>query len=599
MIPLPQALTALEILLKILIGQYLNSSYCITIISDEYLFLQSPKSFMYIYASNNETLTYQMLNASEMGCSDYIVQLNEPNMFFVAYENVARMGNVRKGDRKIIMLPTFHHLINGSSDVILNVLSNREASFLANILLIMKAESSPECHIYDLVTHKFVGIEENDKPVVLDSWNSCTEEFEKNVYLFPHNMSNVYGKIVKVTAFTYKPYVLLDLEPNITPNGRDGLDIRIVEEFCRWINCTIEMVGDDGREWGEIYDNRTGIGILGNVYEDRADLGITALYSWYEEYIVMDFSTPYVRTGVTCVAPSPRLLASWRMPLLPFNLYMWICIFFTFIYASLALMIAKGFSTTDIFLTTFGIMITQSQPESGFSTWRTRSVIGWMMMTGLVLDNAYGGGLASTFTVPRYEPSIDTIKDIVDRKLIWGATHDAWTFSLILSQEPLLKKLVKLFRTYPSEDLKRRSFNRSMAFSIEKLPGGTFAIGEYITKEATFDLTIMLEEYYFEQCIVMMRKNSFYTHKLSKLIGRLHESGLLLAWETQIALQYLDYKVQLAVKLSRSKKDVENIEPLALRHVEGIFIIYGVGVVISIISFVIEIIQKKRNNKRR
>ena len=31
-----------------------------------------------------------------------------------------------------------------------------------------------------------------------------------------------------------------------------------------------------------------------------------ALYSWYEEYIVMDFSTPYVRTGVTCIAPSPR-----------------------------------------------------------------------------------------------------------------------------------------------------------------------------------------------------------------------------------------------------------------------------------------------------
>lgn len=57
------------------------------------------------------------------------------------------------------------------------------------------------------------------------------------------------------------------------------------------------------------------------------------------------------------------------------------------------------------------------------------------MMTGLVLDNAYGGGLASTFTVPRYEPSIDTIQDIVDRKLIWGATHDAWIFSLILSQE--------------------------------------------------------------------------------------------------------------------------------------------------------------------
>lgn len=73
------------------------------------------------------------------------------------------------------------------------------------------------------------------------------------------------------------------------------------------------------------------------------------------------------------------------------------------------------------------------------------------MIAGLVLDNAYGGGLASTFTVPKYEPSVDTIQDIVDKNLIWGATHDAWTFSLILSQEvmtnifnvfPLLKILI-------------------------------------------------------------------------------------------------------------------------------------------------------------
>ena len=233
MISLPEALTPIEILLKIIIGHYLNSSYCVTIISDEYLFPISSKSFMYISARNNESLTNLMFNASEMGCSDYIVQLNEPDTFFVAYENVARVGNVRKGDRKIIMFPTLHHLINGSSDVLLNVLLNREASFVANILLIIRAESSPECHIYDLVTHKFVGIEQNDKPIVLDSWNSCTGEFEKNINLFPHNMSNLYGKIVKVTAFTYKPYVLLDLEPNVTPNGRDGLDIRIVEEFCR------------------------------------------------------------------------------------------------------------------------------------------------------------------------------------------------------------------------------------------------------------------------------------------------------------------------------------------------------------------------------
>lgn len=39
---------------------------------------------------------------------------------------------------------------------------------------------------------------------------------------------------------------------------------------------------------------------------------VAALYSWYEEYVVMDFSAPYIRTGVTCIAPSPRYFSVFR-----------------------------------------------------------------------------------------------------------------------------------------------------------------------------------------------------------------------------------------------------------------------------------------------
>lgn len=178
------------------------------------------------------------------------------------------------------------------------------------------------------------------------------------------------------------------------------------------------------------------------------------------------------------------------------------------------------------------------------------------------------------------------------------------------------------------------------------------------------DLTLMQEDFYYEQCVVMMRKSSPYTQKVSQLIGRLHESGLMLAWETQVtqhltkcrldcqqnwigrtsvskethvaviiygliylidflikilnvnviitcitcttalmsfipvyilnlcvldnaqkpvclrtrrnfvfqvALKYLNYEVQLEVRLSRFHKDVDNIEPLNFRHVVVIF----------------------------
>lgn len=37
---------------------------------------------------------------------------------------------------------------------------------------------------------------------------------------------------------------------------------------------------DDEGEWGTIYDNSSGNGVLGAVGERRADIGFTALYLW-------------------------------------------------------------------------------------------------------------------------------------------------------------------------------------------------------------------------------------------------------------------------------------------------------------------------------
>lgn len=46
----------------------------------------------------------------------------------------------------------------------------------------------------------------------------------------------------------------------------------------RWINCNIAIVSDNGYEWGDIYKNHTGVGVLGNIVEDRADLAISTYF---------------------------------------------------------------------------------------------------------------------------------------------------------------------------------------------------------------------------------------------------------------------------------------------------------------------------------
>ncbi|CAH0699987.1 unnamed protein product [Spodoptera exigua] len=528
--------------------------------------------------------------------------MREPQNFMTAFEHVVHIGNVRRSDRKVIILP-FNEEYNEYSDENLPslIFSMKGSEYLANMLMVVNHKSNgSDCKEFDLITHQFVGPDvESNLPKYLDRWNSCSQQFENDANLFPHDMTNLFGKTLRVACFTYKPYALLDIDTAIEPLGRDGVEIRIVDEFCRWVNCTVEVVREDVDQWGEIYKNESGgIGVIGSVVEDRADLGITALYSWYEEYRVMDFSVAGVRTAITCIAPAPRLLSSWEMPLMPFTWYMWLAVVFTYFYASTGILTAQGCNSSSYpFLNTFGMMIGQSQYE-GKPSWKIRSVTGWLLIAGLILSSAYGAGLASTFTVPRYEPSIDTVQDIVDRKMEWGATHDAWIFSLTLSTEPLVKELVSQFRIYSFDELKRKSFTRSMAYSIEKLPAGNFAIGEYVTQEAILDMMVMLEDFYYEQCVVMMRKSSPYTEKVSQLIGRLHQSGLLLAWETQVALKHLNYKVQVEVRLSRSKNDVGTTKALNLGNVMGIFIVYAIGLMVSIATFLGELYAYHRKQKQ-
>ena len=68
----------------------------------------------------------------------------------------------------------------------------------------------------------------------------------------------------------------------------------------------LNFLADEAGEWGEIFDNRTGNGIIGAVVERRAEVGVGALYSWYHESIYLSLSKFISRTGVTCITPKPR-----------------------------------------------------------------------------------------------------------------------------------------------------------------------------------------------------------------------------------------------------------------------------------------------------
>lgn len=49
--------------------------------------------------------------------------------------------------------------------------------------------------------------------------------------------------------------------------------MRVALEYAKKHNMTVELVVDEKGEWGDIYGNWTGTGIVGNLIFDKGDIG--------------------------------------------------------------------------------------------------------------------------------------------------------------------------------------------------------------------------------------------------------------------------------------------------------------------------------------
>lgn len=96
---------------------------------------------------------------------------------------------------------------------------------------------------------------------------------------------------------------------------------------------------DDDGTIGNIYDNKTGDGILGSVLHNETDIGFAAFFIWYRESQFIGYSKSISRIGVTCIVLKPKLASGWLIAISPFSYKLWIAIFVGFFAGLISLII--------------------------------------------------------------------------------------------------------------------------------------------------------------------------------------------------------------------------------------------------------------------
>ncbi|XP_029730991.2 uncharacterized protein LOC109400810 [Aedes albopictus] len=597
--------------------QYLYSSYCFCFITNgksDYRFtgIEFDRPFISIDLES-VTVSVQTMNL-ELGCQVYILSEKASIGFLDIYRHLQDHTNQRFPNKAFIVAMGD----NATYDELQSILDRPIVFDIPKLLILSPSGGSGAV---DLWTNQFSGAGGHRKLLYLDTYSFADGSFQYDADLFPDKIADLEGRFIRLAMLDYEPYTTwTEVDDRSKANAYvgdekkllvDGTETRLFLEFCRIHNCSLDMSREDEAEWGEVYENFTGVGIMGAVAEHRVDAGYAAMLAWY--YDSNTPSQPVSRTGVTCITPKQKLLPSWLTPILPFSNVIWRILFATVLATSIVLLIFNYVTVRvilqsrdyvdicEVFLSVWSTLVLCSSilRIEQYKLTSQLTIVTILLFSGLIIGNTYCGGLSSIMTVPQYEKPIDTTAQLVVRKMIWGASHDAWVYSLEDTDEPLVIKLVSYFRSYPKATLHDRAKNPDMAYAIERLTYGHYGISDYIAMDVAQNFQVMIEDLYWGHCVIQMKKTWPMVEHLNVLIMRVFQSGIQRYWEETVMAQFpAAYTVQKIIALARVHDNPGAIA-LQVHHLTGPFFMLLFGLTGALLIFMVEITWHNLANSKK
>lgn len=122
----------------------------------------------------------------------------------------------------------------------------------------------------------------------------------------------------------------------------DGQENIILVEFCLKYNCTLtSRLEYEVEQWGEMFDNQTGKGLLGAITMREADVSVAGLDLWDTTYRFSQYTSIIQKAVATFIVPIPLPLPYWQTPILPFPVYIWSYVISSFFIGGLILFVVN------------------------------------------------------------------------------------------------------------------------------------------------------------------------------------------------------------------------------------------------------------------
>uniref|UniRef100_A0A8W7P1T6 Ionotropic glutamate receptor C-terminal domain-containing protein n=1 Tax=Anopheles coluzzii TaxID=1518534 RepID=A0A8W7P1T6_ANOCL len=566
-VPIP----TMSVLMRFLILKYYSQYYSFCTVGNDFL---QDVPLSRIVLSLYDQMNTSMLHAIDNGCQAFVVDEQGAERFLDLYMPVHDLARQRSLDKSLILL-----IAKRNQTHLFDRMRVHEAfRELANVLIVVYDEQERPTDLYNTVV-RISDVLERSVNVAMElvavKWTSW-----KNHSFFPDKARDLNGYVLRTSMCNYLPFT--------------GYE-RLVE---------------DEDEWGDVYPNGTGIGLMGSVAERRTDIAFGAFYLWFKPYNFSSYTATISRSGVTVLVPKPKLLPHWRTPFLSFSWPLWIAVMVTFLVGIIATwlagtvrlrllllsaptdqpwtgrsdLISEQLTLSDAVLMMVGFFVAQSSPIRT-DLWSCVCLFASLLLAGFMVSNLYSGGLASVMTVPKYEKSIDTVVDFAATGMKWfGPTPYCLEEIRNASEE-----IQKTFRSVGPEEMKQYAHMGGSGFIIEQAQHGNFAPSNFLDRQVSTTLQPLKDYVYTQNCAALITNTNPLRSNLNEYILRVQQSGLLYHLGIRTAIRYLPTDVMRNIERSRMHQIDDGAVRLELGHFLGAFFILGYGLLCASLVFVGEL----------
>ncbi|XP_023229973.1 glutamate receptor ionotropic, delta-1-like [Centruroides sculpturatus] len=322
----------------------------------------------------------------------------------------------------------------------------------------------------------------------------------------------------------------------------DGQLFNIFNTILKSIGFRYELVTPIPNRFDGKDKNGTRTGMVGQLVNQKADMGFVTIFLTYDRSQVVDYSSHTVFMRVLFVLKRPEAIFDWMSLIKPFSFEIWIAIFITVVILGFVLqkvlerevnMEGKPslWTKSKLYWYLFGTLVNMDGDLKSVVRFPSRIIFCIWLLGVVPLIASYSGVLMSFMTSPIMEHVPRTIEKLAeavqDGKYSCGCSNGAAIFSFLSKSKFGPYKII-------ADNIKMNNYLFSAENGFERVRKEKFA---YISDE--FSITALMKKYGYDNFILsedsfvtytkgyVFKKGFIHRPMFDKIIFRLFDTGLI------------------------------------------------------------------------